>query len=141
MGDQMAMAQAPCIVGTFACEILVEVQRWPECTGGSQHPRVFELLGHLHRFTSVALHLLRDLDAVAACLTLHWSSGGTEGAVNCADCLASFPASSTHPPMVPLRRRDEHIDYGVRRLAPEPFRLPKPHNAILPPDRQERRSQ
>ena len=29
-----------------------------------------------------ALHLLRDLDAVAAGLTLNWSSGGTEGAVN-----------------------------------------------------------
>jgi transposase len=32
--------------------------------------------------TSFALHLLRDLDTVTAGLTLHWSSGGTEGAVN-----------------------------------------------------------
>jgi transposase len=29
-----------------------------------------------------ALHLLRDLDAVTVGLTLHWSSRGTEGAVN-----------------------------------------------------------
>ena len=32
--------------------------------------------------TGFALHLLRDLDAVTAGLTLEWSSGGTEGAVN-----------------------------------------------------------
>ncbi|WP_328876145.1 transposase [Streptomyces sp. NBC_00287] len=32
--------------------------------------------------TNFALHLLRDLDALTAGLTLHWSSGGTEGAVN-----------------------------------------------------------
>jgi transposase len=32
--------------------------------------------------TGFALHLLRDLDAVTAGLTLRWSSGGTEGAVN-----------------------------------------------------------
>lgn len=32
--------------------------------------------------TGFALHLLRDLDAVTAGLTLDWSSGGTEGAVN-----------------------------------------------------------
>ncbi|MEU8034144.1 transposase [Streptomyces sp. NPDC049099] len=32
--------------------------------------------------TGFALHLLRDLDAVTAGLTLAWSSGGTEGAVN-----------------------------------------------------------
>ncbi|MGW4825488.1 ISL3 family transposase [Streptomyces sp. NPDC004227] len=32
--------------------------------------------------TNFAPHLLRDLDAVTAGLTLHWSSGGTEGAVN-----------------------------------------------------------
>ncbi|WP_436850849.1 transposase [Streptomyces avermitilis] len=32
--------------------------------------------------TNFALHLLRDRDAVTAGLTLHWSSGGTEGAVN-----------------------------------------------------------
>ncbi|MFJ9590733.1 ISL3 family transposase [Streptomyces acidicola] len=32
--------------------------------------------------TGFALHMLRDLDAVTAGLTLHWSSGGTEGAVN-----------------------------------------------------------
>jgi transposase len=32
--------------------------------------------------TGFALHLLRDLDAVIAGLTLHWSSGSIEGAVN-----------------------------------------------------------
>ncbi|MEU8695004.1 hypothetical protein [Streptomyces sp. NPDC048665] len=32
--------------------------------------------------TDFALHMLRDLDAVTAGLTLHWNSGGTEGAVN-----------------------------------------------------------
>jgi transposase len=32
--------------------------------------------------TNFALHLLRDLDAVTAGLTLHRNSGGTEGAVN-----------------------------------------------------------
>jgi transposase len=32
--------------------------------------------------TGFALHLLRDLDAVTAGLTLAWSSGGTESAVN-----------------------------------------------------------
>ncbi|MEU6229096.1 transposase [Streptomyces sp. NPDC047042] len=32
--------------------------------------------------TNFARHLLRDLNAVTAGLTLHWSSGGTEGAVN-----------------------------------------------------------
>ncbi|MEV8330706.1 hypothetical protein [Streptomyces niveus] len=30
----------------------------------------------------MTLHLLRDLDAVTAGLTLDWSSGGIEGAVN-----------------------------------------------------------
>ncbi|WP_419184065.1 hypothetical protein [Streptomyces caniscabiei] len=32
--------------------------------------------------TGFALHLLRDLDAVTAGLTLDWSSGSIEGAVN-----------------------------------------------------------
>ncbi|MCX4985825.1 transposase [Streptomyces sp. NBC_00572] len=32
--------------------------------------------------TGFALHLLRDFDAVTAGLTLHWSSGSIEGAVN-----------------------------------------------------------
>ncbi|MEU8687521.1 transposase [Streptomyces sp. NPDC048665] len=32
--------------------------------------------------TGSALHLLRDIDAVTAGLTLTWSSGGIEGAVN-----------------------------------------------------------
>ncbi|QNP75584.1 ISL3 family transposase [Streptomyces roseirectus] len=32
--------------------------------------------------TGFALHLHRDFDAVTAGLTLHWNSGGTEGAVN-----------------------------------------------------------
>lgn len=32
--------------------------------------------------TGFAVHLLRDLDAVTAGLTLHWSSGSIEGAVN-----------------------------------------------------------
>lgn len=33
--------------------------------------------------TGFALHVLRDLDAVTAGLTLDWSSGSIEGAVNC----------------------------------------------------------
>ncbi|WP_405692395.1 hypothetical protein [Streptomyces sp. NBC_00057] len=32
--------------------------------------------------TGFAPHMLRDLDAVTAGLTLEWSSGGTEGAAN-----------------------------------------------------------
>ncbi|MER5227167.1 transposase [Streptomyces flaveus] len=32
--------------------------------------------------TGFASHLRRDLDAVTAGLSLQWSSGGTEGAVN-----------------------------------------------------------
>ncbi|MFD9090648.1 hypothetical protein [Streptomyces prasinus] len=32
--------------------------------------------------SNFALHLPRGLDAVTAGLTLNWSSGGTEGAVN-----------------------------------------------------------
>jgi hypothetical protein len=31
--------------------------------------------------TNLALHLLRDLDVVAAGLTLHWNSGSAEGVV------------------------------------------------------------
>ncbi|MFE6844475.1 hypothetical protein [Streptomyces sp. NPDC057686] len=34
------------------------------------------------RLTGFVLHLLRDLDAVTAGLTLDWSSGSIEGAVN-----------------------------------------------------------
>ncbi|MGY3199972.1 transposase [Streptomyces sp. TE5632] len=45
---------------------------WIDAVDGSQLPGL----------TGFALHLLRDLDAVTAGLTLHWSSGGTEGAVN-----------------------------------------------------------
>ncbi|WP_371583698.1 ISL3 family transposase [Streptomyces sp. NBC_01314] len=45
---------------------------WIDEVGASQLPGL----------TNFALHLLRDLDAVTAGLTLHWSSGGTEGAVN-----------------------------------------------------------
>lgn len=37
---------------------------------------------HLPGLTGFALHLLRDLDAVTAGLTLNWSSGSIEGAVN-----------------------------------------------------------
>jgi len=44
---------------------------WIEAVDASQLPGL----------TGFALHLLRDL-AVTACLTLRWSSGGTEGAVN-----------------------------------------------------------
>lgn len=45
---------------------------WIDAVDGSQLPGL----------TGFALHLLRDLDAVTAGLTVHWSSGGTEGAVN-----------------------------------------------------------
>ncbi|GHH27370.1 hypothetical protein GCM10018780_82490 [Streptomyces lanatus] len=41
-----------------------------------------ERAGPLPGLTNFALHLLRDLNAVTAGLTLEWSSGGTEGAVN-----------------------------------------------------------
>lgn len=38
--------------------------------------------GQLPGLTNFALHLQRDLDAVTAALTLEWSSGCVEGAVN-----------------------------------------------------------
>ncbi|MCI3273515.1 ISL3 family transposase [Streptomyces sp. 7R015] len=74
--------------------------RCPELEAAAAHVRDFgEILTHrlgstlpawidavdasqLPGLTGFALHLLRDLDAVTAGLTLHWSSGGTEGAVN-----------------------------------------------------------
>ena len=45
---------------------------WIEAVGASQLPGL----------TGFALHMLRDLDAVTAGLTLEWSSGSVEGAVN-----------------------------------------------------------
>ncbi|MFM9455920.1 hypothetical protein [Streptomyces europaeiscabiei] len=39
-------------------------------------------ISQLPGLTGFAPHLLRGLDAVTAVLTLHWSSGGTEGAVS-----------------------------------------------------------
>jgi transposase len=45
---------------------------WIKAVDNSQLPGV----------TGFALHLLRDLDAVTAGLTLEWSSGSVEGAVN-----------------------------------------------------------
>ncbi|MEU6397175.1 ISL3 family transposase [Streptomyces cinnamoneus] len=45
---------------------------WIDAVDGSQLPGL----------TGFALHLLRDLDAVTAGLTLDWSSGSIEGAVN-----------------------------------------------------------
>ncbi|WP_099053095.1 hypothetical protein [Streptomyces griseochromogenes] len=39
-------------------------------------------VSQLPGLTGFALHLLRDLDAVTIGLTVRWSSGGTEGAVN-----------------------------------------------------------
>lgn len=45
--------------------------------------------------TGFALHLLRDLDAVPAGLTLHWSSGSIEGAVN---RIKKISGSSTAAP-------------------------------------------
>ncbi|WP_428957773.1 ISL3 family transposase [Streptomyces sp. cg35] len=74
--------------------------RCPELGIAAEHVRGFgEILAHrlgptlpawieavdasqLPGLTNFALHLLRDLDAVTAGLTLPWSSGGTEGAVN-----------------------------------------------------------
>ncbi|MFE4656622.1 hypothetical protein ACFRFJ_08000 [Streptomyces hydrogenans] len=38
--------------------------------------------GQLPGLTGFVLHLLRDLDAVTAGLTPHWSSGSIEGAIN-----------------------------------------------------------
>ncbi|MFI6876358.1 transposase [Streptomyces sp. NPDC050400] len=45
---------------------------WIDAVGTSQLPGL----------TGFALHMLRDLDAVTAGLTLDWSSGSIEGAVN-----------------------------------------------------------
>ena len=45
---------------------------WIEAVDASQLPGL----------TCFALHMLRDLDAVTAGLTLEWSSGSVEGAVN-----------------------------------------------------------
>jgi transposase len=45
---------------------------WIEAVDASQLPGL----------TGIALHLLRDLDAVTAGLTLDWSSGSIEGAAN-----------------------------------------------------------
>jgi transposase len=74
--------------------------RCPEPDIAAEHVRGFgEILSHrlgstlpawigavdasqLPGLTDFALHLLRDRDAVTVGLTLHWSSGGTEGAVN-----------------------------------------------------------
>ncbi|WP_367666977.1 ISL3 family transposase [Streptomyces sp. DG2A-72] len=74
--------------------------RCPELDAAAGHVRDFgEMMAHrlgptlpawidavdasqLPGLTNFALHLLRDLDAVTAGLTQHWSSGGTEGAVN-----------------------------------------------------------
>ncbi|WP_413092528.1 transposase [Streptomyces phaeochromogenes] len=74
--------------------------RCPERDTAAKHVRGFgEILTHrlgstltawidavdasqLPGLTNFALHLLRDLDAVNAGLTLRWSSGGAEGAVN-----------------------------------------------------------
>jgi transposase len=74
--------------------------RCPELDAAAEHVRDFgEILtnrlgatlptwidavdvSQLPGLTGFALHLLRDLDAVTAGLTLHWSSGGTEGTVN-----------------------------------------------------------
>ncbi|MGY0021460.1 ISL3 family transposase [Streptomyces sp. YJ-C3] len=74
--------------------------RCPELGIAAEHVRGFgEILAHrlgptlpawieavdasqLPGLTIFALHHLRDLDAVTAGLTLPWSSGGTEGAVN-----------------------------------------------------------
>jgi hypothetical protein len=74
--------------------------RCPELETAAEHVRVFgEILsdrlgamlptwinavdaGQLPGLTNFALHLLRDLGAVTAGLTPHWSSGGTEGTVN-----------------------------------------------------------
>ncbi|MFC9916744.1 transposase [Streptomyces sp. NPDC127197] len=74
--------------------------RCPELDAAAEHVRDFgEILTYrlgstlpawidavdasqLPGLTNFALHLFRDLDAVTAGLTLHWSSSGTEGAVN-----------------------------------------------------------
>ncbi|MGW1290954.1 transposase, partial [Streptomyces sp. NPDC002586] len=86
--------------------------RCPELDAAAEHVRDFgEILSHrlgatlpawidavdasqLPGLTNFALHLLRDLEAVTAGLTLDWSSGGTEGAVN----------RIKRPPPVPGRR-------------------------------------
>ena len=47
--------------------------------------------------TGFALHLLRDLDAATTGLTLDWSSGSIEGAVNRIKILLQWPAPSRAP--------------------------------------------
>jgi transposase len=76
------------------------LRRCPELEAAAGHVRDFgEMLGgrlgstlpawidavdasQLPGLTGFALHLLRDFDAVTAGLTLDWSSGSIEGAVN-----------------------------------------------------------
>ncbi|WP_419248886.1 transposase [Streptomyces canus] len=51
---------------------------------GAQLPAWIDVVdaSQLPGLPGFAPHLLRDLDAVTAGLTLHWSSGSIEGAVN-----------------------------------------------------------
>jgi hypothetical protein len=36
------------------------------------------------------------------------------------------------PPLIPPRKRPEHIGNELRQLAPEPFHFPQPHSGKLP---------
>ncbi|MFF0095302.1 ISL3 family transposase [Streptomyces canus] len=95
------LTRHPSTLSKDECAALKDVlARCPELDTAAEHVRGFgEILAHrlgptlpawieavdasqLPGLTNFALHLLRDLDAVIAGLTLYWSSGGTEGAVN-----------------------------------------------------------
>ncbi|MGW3451785.1 transposase [Streptomyces sp. NPDC001076] len=69
----------------LTCRLGSTLPAWIDAVEASQLPGL----------TGCALHLLRDLDAVTAGLTLHWSSGGTEGAV---DRIKKIKGSSTDAP-------------------------------------------
>jgi transposase len=90
-GDALSAGFLPAAFGMARC---------PELDTAAEHVRGFgEILtnrlgptlpawidavdaSQLPGLTNFALHLHRDFDAVTAGLTLNWSSGGTEGAVN-----------------------------------------------------------
>ncbi|MFF3699049.1 transposase [Streptomyces sp. NPDC002221] len=84
---------------------------WIEAVDASQLPGL----------TGFALHLLRDLDAVTAGLTLDWSSGSIEGAVNRIKKIkrqlygrAGFRTTpQDDPPSVTLRNASRSFAYGA----------------------------
>lgn len=80
--------------------------------------------GHLPGLTGFAVHLLRDLDAVTADLTLDWSSGSIEGAVNrikkiartAGTPAAAPPGTSWRSLLEAARSEHERVDTAVAAL-------------------------